>query len=474
MRKKIWIGVLIVGIILTGRFAFASFASDTTLKLKGDNPIYVEAGEPFDDPGATATLDGKDVSDKIRISGEVDTSKEGTYDYSYTYRYLAKSISKKRTVIVQDTKGPEIKLKEGNKITISSADSYKEPGFTATDATDGDCTDSVKVTEKKEKDSIKITYSATDSKGNKSEVVRTVIIKDETKPTIELIGDSHITLGKGQSFKEPGVKAIDDTDGDISSKVKSEGYIDMFKAGDYEITYTASDKAGNKASVKRTVTVTKAAVTNPVYLTFDDGPSTKVTPQILKTLKKNNVNATFFILNYGDSKEKIKTLKKMRDDGNTIGIHSYSHEWGVVYKNKNVYIDGLKTMNKMINKDLNYSPFAVRFPGGSGNSVSRHYCKGVMTSLTKSVPKAGYTYFDWNVYDGDSDGPVASKAAIVRNVTKNLRKGRNNIVLMHDINSKQTTADALQSIITWGKKHGYTFYPITAQTRPYQAPRVRN
>lgn len=474
MRKKIWLGVLIVGIILTGRFAFASFASDTTLVLKGDNPLHIQAGEPFDDPGATAKLNGKDVSDKIKTSGEVDTLKEGSYDYSYTYRYLAKSLSRKRTVIVEDTKGPEISLKDGDKVTVSSMDFYKEPGYTAIDTMDGDCTDSVKITQKKNKDNVKITYTATDSKGNKSKAIRTVILKDEVKPTIELIGDSHITLKKGQSFEEPGVKALDDLDGDISDFVKAKGYIDMFKAGDYEITYIASDKAGNTASVKRTVTVTKEAVTNPVYLTFDDGPSTKVTPQILKTLKKNNVNATFFILNYSDNKAKIKTLKKMRDDGNTIAIHSYTHEWAQVYKNKNVYVDGLKKMSQMIWDDLKYVPFAVRFPGGSGNSVSRHYCKGVMTSLTKSVPKAGYTYYDWNVYDGDSDGPVASKKAIVKNVTKNLRKGRNNIVLMHDINSKQTTADALQSIITWGKKHGYTFYPITQQTRPYQAPRVRN
>jgi peptidoglycan/xylan/chitin deacetylase (PgdA/CDA1 family) len=97
-----------------------------------------------------------------------------------------------------------------------------------------------------------------------------------------------------------------------------------------------------------------------------------------------------------------------------------------------------------------------------------------MTKLTQLVPEAGYTYYDWNLYDGDSDGPVASVKTIVKNVTKNLKKGRNNIVLMHDLNTKQTTADALAQIITWGKKHGYTFYPITQQTRPVQFSKLLN
>ncbi|KIR01939.1 hypothetical protein P261_00753 [Lachnospiraceae bacterium TWA4] len=250
--------------------------------------------------------------------------------------------------------------------------------------------------------------------------------------------------------------------------------MDLFKEGTYDITYTVTDESGNTATAIRKVVVPKDAVVNPVYLTFDDGPSTKVTPKILNTLKKNNCHATFFILNYGNSSQKINTLKQMIKNGNTIGIHSYTHQWKKVYANEKVYVDGLKKMAKMLKKDLNYVPFACRFPGGSGNSVSKKYSKGVMTKLTKSVEKAGYTYFDWNVYDGDSDGPVAPASTIVKNVTTRIKKGRNNIVLLHDINSKETTAQALEEILKWGKSHGYVFYALTPQTRPYQSSVIRN
>jgi peptidoglycan/xylan/chitin deacetylase (PgdA/CDA1 family) len=472
--KKLWIAVLVIGLILTGRFSLLTFASNLSFELLGDNPLHVEATTNFIEPGVKITLNKKDVSDKVSIKGEVDTSKTGTYEITYTYSYLMKTYSKKREVIVEDTVGPTIELTDGTEVTASSIDLYEEPGYKATDAVDGDCTDSVKITQTEKKDRVIITYTATDSLGNQSEATRTVLLKDVVKPTIELLGDEHITLKKGESFEEPGVKAVDDLDGDISAFVKSSGYIDMFAAGDYEITYTAKDNAGNEASVKRTVTVSKAAVTNPVYLTFDDGPSTTVTPQILKTLKANDINATFFIVNYDNNKEKLKVLKTMIKNGNTLGIHAYSHDWSAAYSKDNAYVDGLDKMSSMIWNDLQYVPFAVRFPGGSNNSVSKRYNTGVMTRLIQSVPEAGYTYYDWNVYDGDSDGPVASVSKIVNNVTKNLKKGRNNIVLMHDISTKQTTADALSQIITWGKKHGYTFYPITQQTRPVQFSKLLN
>lgn len=55
------------------------------ITLKGDNPVIVEQGDPYVEPGATATdnIDG-DLTDQIEISGDVDTSKIGTYTVTYT------------------------------------------------------------------------------------------------------------------------------------------------------------------------------------------------------------------------------------------------------------------------------------------------------------------------------------------------------------------------------------------------------
>ena len=63
--------------------------------------------------------------------------------------------------------------------------------------------------------------------------------------------------------------------------------MDTSVPGVYTLTYTVSDKAGNTASATRQVSVYENTATgsSPVYLTFDAGPSDRVTPRVLDTLK---------------------------------------------------------------------------------------------------------------------------------------------------------------------------------------------
>ena len=69
------------------------------------------------------------------------------------------------------------------------------------------------------------------------------------------------------------------------------------------------------------------------YLTFDDGPSTEVTQQILETLKVNNVKATFFVLGSNVEKSNIQKelLKEMVMEGHAIGNHGYCHDYSILY-----------------------------------------------------------------------------------------------------------------------------------------------
>ncbi len=85
--------------------------------------------------------------------------------------------------------------------------------------------------------------------------------KDAVKPEIILNGESEITIIQGGSYTEPGAKATDNVDGDITSSVKITGKVDTNKVGTYSIKYTVTDKAGNKAEKTRKVIVKKADVT---------------------------------------------------------------------------------------------------------------------------------------------------------------------------------------------------------------------
>ena len=55
-----------------------------------------------------------------------------------------------------------------------------------------------------------------------------------------------------------------------------------------------------------------------------------------------------------------------------------------------------------LKKDLDNDAFVIRFPGGSSNTVSAEYSKGIMSKLVKKVQKEGYLYNDWNVDGGDN------------------------------------------------------------------------
>ena len=81
------------------------------------------------------------------------------------------------------------------------------------------------------------------------------------------------------------------------------------------------------------------------YLTFDDGPS-PVTESILDTLKQEKIKATFFVLNYSKSNEKL--IKRIVKEGHTIGIHGYSHDYAKIYKSKNAFLNNVYSLQEKI------------------------------------------------------------------------------------------------------------------------------
>ncbi len=60
-------------------------------------------------------------------------------------------------------------------------------------------------------------YSVADSSGNRAKAVRKVIVRDTAAPVLTLLGNVEYKISKGQLFKEPGYKAVDGLDGNVSS-----------------------------------------------------------------------------------------------------------------------------------------------------------------------------------------------------------------------------------------------------------------
>lgn len=140
------------------------------IKLLGSKVHKTEFGYDYKDPGykATDNYDG-DLTDKVVVTGDVNTNQEGTYELTYRVADSSDNIVKTtRTVKVVDEEAPKIELDGDKKMTIKLKSKYEEPGYSALDKKDGDVTDKVKVSGKVKKTPgiYYITYKVKDSAGN--------------------------------------------------------------------------------------------------------------------------------------------------------------------------------------------------------------------------------------------------------------------------------------------------------------------
>lgn len=361
---------------------------------------------------------------------------------------------------------PQITLKGESVMEVTMKDGYEEPGASASFSFH-DISSYIQIDDSQLNDQKVGTYTVTykvDYLDKTAEETRTVNVIDKEPPQITLTGGDAITVRPMSKFKDPGAEAVDDSDGDVTDQIKATGIVDTSNRGDYRIKYSVTDSYGNKAVAKRTVSVEGEPVKDVkkvIYLTFDDGPSNTVTPKILKTLEKYHVPATFFVIGYDSDPKKIKTMKRALKDGCAIGIHGTSHDYSKIYTSVPAFMKNITSLDKALKRDLDYDAFVIRFPGGSSNTVSAEYSKGIMTKLVRKVQEKGYLYNDWNVDSTDASGNNIPVDQIVSSVKRSCSKNTYNVILMHDTDAKGTTAKALPKIIKWAKKKGYKFKAMT-------------
>lgn len=177
------------------------------------------------------------------------------------------------------------------------------------------------------------------------------------------------------------------------------------------------------------------------YLTFDDGPSEN-TSQILDILKSYDVKATFFVV--GDESDEAKALyKRIIEEGHTLGMHSYSHQYSEIYNSVESFAKDEKKLRDLLFESTGVIPTLYRFPGGSNNLVSNIE----MAEFIKYLNNENITYFDWNVASGDATSQNIGVDTLVNNVLNDVEKNETSIILMHDASEKNTSVEALSAII---------------------------
>ncbi|SFN46659.1 Peptidoglycan/xylan/chitin deacetylase, PgdA/CDA1 family [Pseudobutyrivibrio sp. UC1225] len=199
-----------------------------------------------------------------------------------------------------------------------------------------------------------------------------------------------------------------------------------------------------------------------VYLTFDDGPSEN-TETILDILDDYNVKATFFVVGqdidtYGDA------YRRIVEDGHTIGMHSYSHNYSKIYQSEDSFIADYDKIHDLILDTTGVDTKLYRFPGGSSNKVS-NTSMSVFINYLNSI---GVKYYDWNIASGDATSQAFTADELIDNVMSDVVKYKTSVVLLHDGANKKATVEALPRLIESLNDAGAMILPITDETEIIQ------
>ena len=254
---------------------------------------------------ATDKEDG-DLTDKVEISGKVDTSKAGTYKLTLTVKDSkgAKAEKKVTVTVKQKVVKPEVKNEApvitAKDITLNVGDKFNlaDLQIKATDNEDGDLTDKVAVkgTVNTTKAGVyTITITVQDSKGAVTTKKVTVTVKEKEvvneKPTISA---DNVTITEGDSFDKSmlNIKAKDKEDGDLADKVEISGEVNAMKAGTYTLTLTVKDSKGAVATTKVTVTVKAKEVKNEAPVITANDVTIKCGEKLSNTMFNAKANDT--------------------------------------------------------------------------------------------------------------------------------------------------------------------------------------
>jgi peptidoglycan/xylan/chitin deacetylase (PgdA/CDA1 family) len=213
-----------------------------------------------------------------------------------------------------------------------------------------------------------------------------------------------------------------------------------------------------------------------VYLTFDDGPNSHYTEQILDILKNNSVKATFVVIG-GNIEKNPEVFKRILNEGHSVVNHTFSHDCSKIYASSETFQAELEKCDKLISSL-------------GGNTVKIYRAPGGPSSMSKTIygflSKNGYKILDWNVSSADSDPKGVSPEQIIENVKNGVIRMESMekppIILMHDgteislnvvnpeaavnnyIRSRESDAAALPEIIKFLQSRGYTFAGVDENT----------
>ena len=210
------------------------------------------------------------------------------------------------------------------------------------------------------------------------------------------------------------------------------------------INPAASLSENAAASPEPRITFNYVHVNGPyVALTFDDGPSAKLTPKLLDLLAARRVKATFFVIgqNVIDYPDIVKRAAR---EGHEIGNHTWSHPYLAKMSDEAVRRE-LRRTDDAIKDAIGTRPTLMRPPYGSITPRQKHWIHD----------EFGYEIILWDVdpLDWKRPGPMA----VCNRIVKESRPG--SIVLSHDIHPG--TVEAMPATFAQLESKGFKFFTVS-------------
>ncbi|WLV23800.1 polysaccharide deacetylase family protein [Aciduricibacillus chroicocephali] len=181
-----------------------------------------------------------------------------------------------------------------------------------------------------------------------------------------------------------------------------------------------------------------------VAITFDDGPHSLYTDQILDILKKYNAKSTFFIMG-AHAQKHPDIIKRQSDEGHEIANHTYNHLYG---------------NTDQLNKEIKRTTNIIGQITGTRSALFRPVGGLFNDTVVNTSKNNNHLVVMWSWHQDTYDWQLPGVNKIVNKVTSGIRPG--DIILMHDAGGDRTqTVKALEKILKRLTKDGYEFVTVS-------------
>lgn len=184
-----------------------------------------------------------------------------------------------------------------------------------------------------------------------------------------------------------------------------------------------------------------------VCLTFDDGPDPQCTPKLLDLLKRHGLQATFFLIGK-KAQAHPELVRRMVDEGHTIGNHTWSHSARFPLRGERFVREEVERGAKAVGKAANLAGSKriklFRPPFGVTNPI-----------IGRVVRSEGYCSIGWSIRSFDTVASTPRQKVLSR-VLRKLHPGA--VILLHD--RCEGSVELLERLLAELSNRGYEVWPI--------------